>query len=86
MPWWLADRGNIRQGKRQGRAAKQPDPPSWGCNAGITKIKAQEGKGKPDLRPWVLDLSMAEHNLVNMVAVTAVSGAVLLALLAAKHF
>jgi len=31
-------------------------------------------------------LSMAKHNLVNMVAVTAVSGAVLLALLAAKHF
>ena len=31
-------------------------------------------------------LSMATHNLVNMVATTAVSGAVLLALLAAKHF
>ena len=31
-------------------------------------------------------LSMAKHNLINMVAITAVSGAVLLALLAAKHF
>jgi len=31
-------------------------------------------------------LSMATHNLVNMVAITAVSGAVLLALLAAKRF
>jgi hypothetical protein len=31
-------------------------------------------------------LSMATHNLVNMVAITAVSGAVLLALLAARHF
>jgi hypothetical protein len=31
-------------------------------------------------------LSMAAHNLFNMVAVTAVSGAVLLTLLAAKHF
>ncbi len=31
-------------------------------------------------------LSMATHNLVNMVAVTAVSGAVLVALLAARHF
>ena len=30
--------------------------------------------------------SMATHNLVNMVAITAVSGAVLLALLAATHF
>jgi hypothetical protein len=31
-------------------------------------------------------LSMATHSLVNMVAITAVSGAVLLALLAAKRF
>jgi len=29
---------------------------------------------------------MAKHSLVNMVAIAAVSGAVLLALLAAKHF
>jgi hypothetical protein len=31
-------------------------------------------------------LSMATQNLINMVAVTAVSGAVLLGLLAARHF
>ena len=31
-------------------------------------------------------MSMAKHNLVNMVGVTAASGAVLLALLAARHF
>jgi hypothetical protein len=31
-------------------------------------------------------MSMATHNLVNMVGVTAVSGAVLLVLLAARHF
>jgi len=31
-------------------------------------------------------LAMATHSLVNMVAITAVSGAVLLALLAAKRF
>jgi hypothetical protein len=30
-------------------------------------------------------LSMATHNLINMVAITAVSGAVLLALLAARR-
>ena len=46
---------NTRQGKRQGQAAKQPDPPSWECNADITKIKAQEGKGEPDARLCVLD-------------------------------
>ena len=31
-------------------------------------------------------LSMATHNLVNMVAITVVSGTVLLALLAARRF
>jgi hypothetical protein len=31
-------------------------------------------------------LSMATHNLVNMVAITAVSGTLLLAFLAARHF
>jgi hypothetical protein len=31
-------------------------------------------------------LSMATHNLINMVSVTVVSGAVLLTLLAARHF
>jgi hypothetical protein len=31
-------------------------------------------------------LSMAAHNLVNMVAITAISGAVLLALLTGRHF
>ena len=31
-------------------------------------------------------LSLATHNLINMIAITAVSGAVLLALLAAKRF
>jgi hypothetical protein len=55
MPWWLADRGQTSTGKRQGQAATQPDPPSWECNADITKIKAQEGKGEPDARLCVLD-------------------------------
>ena len=31
-------------------------------------------------------VSMATHNLINMVVVTAVSGAVLLTLLTARHF
>ena len=44
-----------RQGKRQGQAAKQPDPLSWKCNARITKIKAQEGKDAADVRLYVLD-------------------------------
>ena len=56
MSWWLVDRGQISTGKASaGQAAKQPDPPSWECNAGVTKIKAQEGKGEPDARLCVLD-------------------------------
>src|SRR5215204_1531461 len=55
MPWWLADRGQPRQGRRQGQAAKQPGPLSWEYNADITKSKAQEGKGEPDTRLCVLD-------------------------------
>ena len=79
-------RTNTRQGKRQGQAAKQPDPPSWECNAGITKIKAQEGKGEPDARLCVLDTVDGHPQSGQYGSTTAVSGAVLLALLAAKRF
>jgi len=46
---------NTRQGSVKGQAAKQPDPQSWGCNAGINKIRAQERKGEPDARTSILD-------------------------------
>ncbi len=36
-------------------------------------------------RRWDSRVSMAAHNLINMVAITAISGAVLLAL-SARHF
>jgi len=56
MPWWLRRSGtNTRQGKRQGQAASQRDPPSRECNADITKIKTQEVKSQPDARLRVLD-------------------------------
>ncbi len=50
------------------------------------KSKRKKAKTNRTLACVSSTLSMAKHNLVNMVAVTAVSGAVLLALLAAKHF
>jgi hypothetical protein len=50
------------------------------------KSKRKKAKANQTLAPVCSTLSMATHNLVNMVAVTAVSGAVLLTLLAAKHF
>jgi hypothetical protein len=50
------------------------------------KSKRKKAKPKRTLAYVSSTLSMATHNLVNMVAMTAVTGAVLLALLAARHF
>ena len=51
---------------------------------GHQKIKAQEANRVLAYVPQAL--SIATYNLVNMVLITAVSGAVLLTLLAARHF
>ena len=50
------------------------------------KSKRKKAKANRALAYVSSTLSMARHNLVNMVAITAVSGAVLLALLAARRF
>ena len=55
MSWWLIDRGQISTGKALGSGCLAADPPSWESNAGITKIKAQQGKGEPPARLWLLD-------------------------------
>ena len=70
-------RNNNRQGKRRGQAAERPDPLSWECNAGITKSKRKRAKANRTAPTYVSStLSMATHNLVNVVAITAVSGMV----------
>ena len=86
MPWWLADWGQTSTGKRQGQAAKQPDPRLGNAMRTSQKSKRKKAKASPTLAYVSSTLSMARHNLVNMVAITAVSGAVLLALLAARRF
>ena len=50
--------------------------------------KPKRKKAKMNLTPAYVSstLSMATRNLISMVAVTAVSGAVLLGLLATRHF
>ena len=57
--------------------------------AGKTKPNKTSGR-KPKPRQAAIQsastISMATQNLINMIAVTAVSGAVLLGLLAANHF
>jgi len=50
------------------------------------KPKRKEAKTNLALAYASSTLSMATHNLINMIAVTAVSGAVLLVLLAVRHF
>jgi hypothetical protein len=50
------------------------------------KKKRQPSKTSPPPADASSILSMATQNLINMVVVSAVSGAVLLGLLAAKHF
>jgi hypothetical protein len=50
------------------------------------KAKRKKSKTSPRSAYAASTLSIAAQNLINMVAVTAVSGTVLLGLLAAKHF
>ena len=50
------------------------------------KSKRKKAKANRTFAYASSTLSMATHNPVNMVAFTAVSGAVLLVLLAASHF
>ena len=50
------------------------------------KEKRKNSKTSPPSSYAASMVLMATHNLINMVAVSAVSGAVLLGLLAVKHF
>lgn len=91
MTWWLADRGQTSAGKASGsgRHARLTRHFLGECNASeedATEVKAQMSKisqTSTRVSPMVL---MATRNLINVVAVGATSGAVLLTLLAAKHF
>ena len=66
--------GYTRQGKASGS----------GCPA--QKSKRKKAKANRTQSYLSSTLSMARQSLFNAVAITAVSGAVLLALLAAQHF
>jgi hypothetical protein len=85
-----ADRGQTSQGKRQGQVAKRPDPSSLGMQMSTKtppqRPKRKKSKTSPPPASAASTLSVATQNLINMVAVFAVSGTVLLGLLAAKRF
>jgi hypothetical protein len=93
MRWWVIDRGQPRQGKRQGQAERKsaPDPPSLEGN----DVPAKTARANPKRKISESNatsthasatLSMITDNLINVGSVMAVSGTVLLGLLAIKHF
>ncbi len=86
MPWWLADRGQTLD--RESVRVRLPSSLTPSGNAMRASQKSKRKKAKTNRTfPYASStLSMATHNLVNIVAFTAVSGAVLLVLLAARHF
>ena len=87
MPWWLADRGQTldRESVRV-RLLGSLTRRLGNAMRASQKSKRNKAKANRPLAYYSSTLSMATHNLVNLVAITLVSGTVLLALLAAKHF
>ena len=87
MPWWLADRGQTldRESVRV-RLLGSLTYRLGNAMRASQKSKRKKAKANRTFAFVSSTLSMATHSLVNMVAITAVSGAVLLALLAAKRF
>ena len=85
MSWWLADRGQTLD--RESVRVRLPSSltPSGNAMRASQKSRRKKAKANRTFAYVSSTLSMATHSLVNMVAITAVSGAVLLALLAAKR-
>ena len=84
MPWWRADRGQTLD--RESVRVRLPS--SLTRRLGDAMRASQKSKRKKANQTFAhgsSTLSMAKHSLINMVAITAVSGAVLLALLAARR-
>ena len=84
------DRGQTSTGKASGSGRYARLTRLFGdIMAGNKKPKRSNGKRSRSSQAAIQaasTISMATQNLINMVTVTAVSGAVLLGLLAARHF
>ena len=86
MPCWLADRGQTLD--RESVTVRLPSSLTRSLGAAMRasqKSKRKKAKTNRTFAYMPATLSLAAHNLINMVATTAVSGAALLALLAARH-
>lgn len=90
MQWWLQIGDKARQGKRQGQASNGLTRHLRGIamSANTTPGKANRKKSKASQPPanGASAISMATKNLINMVLVLAVTGTILLGLLAVKNF
>ena len=86
MAWWVADRGQTPD--RESVRVRLPSSltPSGNAMRASQKSKRKRAKANRAFAHVSSTLSVATYSLVNMVAVTSVSGAVLLTLLAAKRF
>ena len=84
MAWWLADRGQTLD--RESVRVRLPSGLTRRRGNAMRASQKSKRKKKRTFAYVSSTLSMATDNLVNMVAITAVSGAVLLALLAGRHF
>ena len=86
MSWWLADRGQTLD-RESVRVRLLSSLTRCLGSAMRASQKSKRKKARANRTPAYVSsaLSMAAHSLVNMVATTAVSGAALLALLAARH-
>ena len=87
MAWWVADRGQTLD--RESVRVRLPSSLTHRLGNAMRasqKSKRKKAKANRTFAYVSSTLSMATHSLVNMVAITAVSGAVLLTMLAAKHF
>jgi len=87
MPWWLADRGQTldRESVRVGLPSSLTRRLGNAMRAS-QKSKRKKARSNGALASVSSALSMTVYGLVNMVATSAASGAVLLALLAARRF
>ena len=87
MAWWVADRGQTldRESVRV-RLLSSLTRRLGNAMRASQKSKRKKAKANRTFASVSSILAMATHSLFNMVAITAVSGAVLLTMLAAKHF
>jgi hypothetical protein len=92
MPWWRQRSGtNLdREGVRVRLQGSLTRHLFWGnamaAKKTLKKTQHQKSKTSPPPVHAASTLAVARQNLINMVAVSAISGTVLLGLLAAKHF